>query len=258
MQGNQGIGRLELLGFEEKRRILEEWNDTAREVPETTLPRLFEEQVERTPEAVAVVYEQEHLTYRELNERANRVGHLLIAEGVGREDVVGLAVPRSLEMIVGLLGILKAGAAYLPMDMEYPVERLAYMLEDAGPVRVITTREGREKLPGGVGQIVLDEAETVEVLEGRAGSNPRDAERKRPLHLQNPAYVIYTSGSTGKPKGVVVSHGALCAFFHAIIQHSSFHLGQRHIAITTATFDISILEFLVPLCQGAEILIATK
>src|SRR5258708_2429325 len=125
------FGDIEVLGAEERRRILQEWNETAQSVPECTLVDLFEHQVERTPKAIALTYEGQQLSYEELNQRANRLAHQLIAEGVGPEDVVALATPRCTEMIVALIGILKAGAAYLPLDSEYPVERLAFMLENA-------------------------------------------------------------------------------------------------------------------------------
>ncbi len=141
--GEGAVGRIDLLSAGERRRMLEEWNETKVELPETTLPELFEAQVERSPEAVAVVFEGEELSYRELNERANRLAHLLIAKGVGPEDVVALLVPRSFEMVVALLAVLKTGAAYLPLDPEYPDARLKYMLEDARPRCVVTTEEMR-------------------------------------------------------------------------------------------------------------------
>ena len=119
---HQPIGRLELLAFEERRQLLVDWNDTAREVPDTTLPALFEAQVERSPEATALVFEESTLSYAELNAQANRLAHLLISRGVGPEDLVALALPRSIEMVVGLLAILKAGGAYLPLDPDYPLD----------------------------------------------------------------------------------------------------------------------------------------
>jgi nonribosomal peptide synthetase DhbF len=144
---DQAIGRVDVLGEEERRRILEEWNATFQEVPKATLPELFEEQVEKSPDATAVVFEDSCLSYRELNERANQLVHMLIDRGVGPEDVVALAMPRSIAMIVGLLGILKAGAAYLPLDPEYPLERLRFMLNDAGPAFMVTVKEIASKLP---------------------------------------------------------------------------------------------------------------
>ena len=128
------------------------------------MPELFEEQVERTPEATAVVYEDQQLSYRELNKRANQLAHLLIAEGIGPEDVVALAVPRSMEMIVSLLGILKAGAAYLPLDPEYPKERLEFMLEDAQPACIVTTSESVAALCRISPRIIVDDPETLAAI----------------------------------------------------------------------------------------------
>ena len=125
---NQPIGRIDLLAPEERRRSSSSGTTTARDLPQVTLPALFEAQVERSPEAIALVFEESTLSYAELNAQANRLAHLLIGRGVGPENLVALALPRSIEMIVGLLGILKAGAAYLPLDPDYPVERLSYML----------------------------------------------------------------------------------------------------------------------------------
>ena len=200
----QRIGRLDLLEPEERRQILVDWNSTACEVPDTTLPALFEAQVERSPEAIALVFEESTLSYAELNAQANRLAHFLIGEGIGPEDLVALALPRSIEMVVGLLAILKAGAAYLPLDPEYPVERLSYMLKDAQPACVLTSARIAERLPESVAQLLLDHPETVRALAQSPETNPSDAERTGPLSPHNPAYVIYTSGSTGAPKGVVV------------------------------------------------------
>ena len=141
------IRQIALLGTGEVQRILQDWNQTSRTVEEATLPELFEAQVERTPQAVAVVEQQRSLTYRELNEQANRLAHLLIRKGIGPEDVVAIALPRSLEMIVAVLGIGKAGAAYLPLDPDYPAQRLAFMLEDARPACVLTTSQVAQRLP---------------------------------------------------------------------------------------------------------------
>src|SRR4029077_2052314 len=139
---DQAIREVDLLGPEERQRILIEWNNTGREYPhDKCIHELFEEQVERTPDAVAVVYEDQQVSYGELNERANGLAHVLIEKGIGPEDVVGICLERSVEMIISLLGILKAGAAYLPLDRDYPTERLKFMIEDAQPSCVVTTSE---------------------------------------------------------------------------------------------------------------------
>jgi len=144
---DQPIGRIDLLEAKERHQILEEWNQTARAVPEATLPELFEAQVSRTPDATALIFEEQELSYAALNARANRLAHLLIGRGVGPESIVALALPRSFEMVVSLLAVLKAGAAYLPLDPDYPPERLAFMLADGRPTCVITSGEVFEQLP---------------------------------------------------------------------------------------------------------------
>src|SRR5215831_2357319 len=250
------LSSVDVLGAEERRRILEEWNDTGREVAETTLAEMFEAQVERSPEAVAVVFEGRELKYRELNERANRLAHYLMGRGVGPEEIVGICLERSLEMVVALLGVLKAGGAYLPLDPEYPEERLKFMVEDAAPICVVTSGRAVSRLPHGYGAVMLEERQTEEALSESKTSNTRDVDRSRPLRRGNPMYVIYTSGSTGIPKGTVVEHGAASAFLHAMTDVLSLRPGDRHIAITTVAFDISIVELLLPLCYGAGVVVA--
>ena len=187
-----------------------EWNDTAAAyASEQSVTELFEAQVARTPRAVAVVYGSEQLSYGELNERANQVAHYLRGLGVGAEMLVGLCVERSLELVVGLLGIWKAGGAYVPLDPEYPVARLSYMLEDAGPAVLVTAGEIAERLPSSGGWTVrLDEE--WEAISRERRENPEGV--TGPEHA---AYVIYTSGSTGQPKGVVLSHGGVCNLVQA-------------------------------------------
>ena len=191
------IGSLEILSAAERRRILEGWNDTARALPPATLPALFAAQALRTPEAVAVVFEGETLSYGALERRANQLAHRLRKLGAGPESVVGLFLERSLEMIVGLLGILKAGAAYLPLDPDYPQERLAFMLADSSTRLLVTSSALRPRL-GHHGALTLCLDAEAAALATEPASAPELA-----LDPQHPAYVIYTSGSTGRPKGVV-------------------------------------------------------
>ncbi|TIS71052.1 MAG: hypothetical protein E5W94_33585, partial [Mesorhizobium sp.] len=212
------IGSIDLLDPAERRQLLTEWNDTAQPVPAATLPALFEAQVARTPEATALVFEDEQLSYADLNARANRLAHHLIGLGAGPETIVALALKRSPEMVVTLLAILKAGAAYLPLDPDYPQERLAFMLQDAGPAALVTAGAVAEHLPAEVGaagvgadqgaaapaRLLLDDPELAAVLAAAPDTDPTNAERAAPLRPDHPAYVIYTSGSTGRPKGVVV------------------------------------------------------
>ncbi|MQY09519.1 non-ribosomal peptide synthetase [Actinomadura macrotermitis] len=187
------IGAVSLAG-EEERAALASWNDTAAEPRPGTLAGLFEHQAAQTPADVALVAGGQAITFEELNERANRLAHELIARGIGAEDRVALVLPRTPEIVVAILAVLKAGAAYVPVDPEYPADRIAYMLDDARPVLTIT--EG------------LDVA-------GRPAHDPTDAERVRPLRPGNAAYVIYTSGSTGRPKGVPVAHSAVLNYYEA-------------------------------------------
>ena len=254
----QRVGEVELLSGEERRQILEGWNKTGWEIPAASIPEMFEQQMERTPEAVAVMYEEQKLTYRELNERANRLAHYLIGQGIGPEDVVGLAVPRSLEMVVGLLGILKAGAAYLPLDLEYPQERLALMLRDAQPVCVLTTAEGQRRLPGKSVYVVLDDvAYSGQWLQSSA-RNPRDTDRWKPLQADHPAYVIYTSGSTGTPKGVVIGRRNVVNLLLAMGERCPLQASDKLLSITSIGFDIAALELFLPLISGARLIIARR
>ena len=200
---DQPIGCLDILSAAERHTILREWNDTARPIPAATLPELFEAQAGRTPDAVAVVFEDASLTYGALNARANQLAHYLINEGVGPEVVVGLCVERSLEMIVGLIGILKAGGAYLPLDPSYPQDRLAFMLDDARPTVLLTQVDLLNALPPHTAKTFCLDRDW-RTLTRRSKKNPSHF-----TPLQCPAYVIYTSGSTGQPKGVVVSHRRL-------------------------------------------------
>ena len=196
---DRAIGSLDILSPEERHTILREWNDTAHPIPSATLPELFAAQVAKTPDAVAVVFEDESLSYGELDARANQLAHHLRALGVGPETVVGLCVERSLEMMVGLLGILKAGGAYLPLDPGYPHERLAFMLADAGAPVLVTQSALLDRLPAHDARIVRLDADWPAIA-----CHPATAPQLR-LDPQNTAYVIYTSGSTGTPKGVVVA-----------------------------------------------------
>ncbi|WP_344447794.1 AMP-binding protein, partial [Kitasatospora nipponensis] len=169
---------------------------------------LFEAQVARTPDAVAVVSGGVAVSYGELEVRANRLARLLLGRGVGAGRRVALVLPRSVDLVVALLAVLKSGAAYVPVDPEYPVERIAYVVEDASPVVVLALAGTAGRVPeGGVERLVLDSPEVVEELAALSGDVVVDGERGGALPAGLPAYVLHTSGSTGRPKGVVVSHG---------------------------------------------------
>ncbi|TYK45817.1 non-ribosomal peptide synthetase [Actinomadura decatromicini] len=239
---------VDLLDDSERALVLEKWNDTASPVdPAAVVPELVEAQVARTPDAPAVTHDGSTLTYRELNERANRLARHLVGLGVGAEDFVALALPRDAGLVVAALAVLKAGAGYLPLDLAYPADRVAYMMADAAPACVITTRSA--VLPGGTLRVELDGLS----LDGLSGADVTDAERVRPLRPGNPAYVIYTSGSTGRPKGVVISHANVVDFCaQAMADYGPARLA-RVLFSTSLNFDVSLFEWLAPLTAGGEI-----
>ncbi|WP_207005729.1 non-ribosomal peptide synthetase, partial [Trinickia mobilis] len=206
----KALSSIGIVSEQERELVLKTWNETAEEVAEQTLVELFEAQVQKAPEAVAMVYEGESLSYGELNERSNRLARELRARGVGAETLVGICVERSLEMVVGLLGILKAGGAYVPLDPGYPAERLAYMLADAQPVCVVSAGAAAQVLPAATALLRLDEAATEGLLQAHEAHDLLRAEVG--LNALHPAYVIYTSGSTGRPKGVLVTHQGLANY----------------------------------------------
>ncbi|OKI02048.1 non-ribosomal peptide synthetase [Streptomyces sp. CB02923] len=209
----QTVGGIDLLPAAERRRVTTGWNDTARTVPATTLPALFEEQARRTPAATALVCGDATLSYAALNSRANRLAHALIERGAGPETFVALALPRTAEHLAGLLAVLKTGAAYVPVDPGLPAERIRFLLADTRPVCVVTTAAAAGHLPGTATALCLDDPAAARELDLRPDTDPTDADRRAPLAPRHPAYVSYTSGSTGQPKGVVVEHRQLTNLF---------------------------------------------
>jgi nonribosomal peptide synthetase DhbF len=254
---NQVIGKFELLLPEERERVLVQWNETAQPLPSDCLPTLFEKRVVRTLKNMAVMFEDTALTYEELNLRANKLAHLLIARGAGPEQIVALALPRSLEMIVGLLAVLKAGAAYLPVDPEYPNDRIMFMLSDARPACILTNSKTAAKLSAmnSGGQVVLDAIDTIEELKQYPAANPVDAERVQPLSPFNPAYVIYTSGSTGTPKGVVIPHQNVVRLFSATEAWFRFNSEDVWTMFHSYAFDFSVWEIWGPLLYGGRLVV---
>ena len=251
----QDVGSIDLLSDEERRRMLEEYNDTGREASRATLPELFEAQVERTPEAIAVVYQDRRLTYSELNRRANQLAHLLIGKGIGPEDTVALALSRSTEMIVGLLGILKAGAAYLPLDPNYPQNRLAFMVQDTKPTCMLTDSHILPRVPTIASHILLDDPHISETLARLAKTNPSDRERHTPLTPQNAFYVIYTSGSTGAPKGVVCSYSGLLSLVKTQVERLNVGIGTKVLQFASGGVDASLWETLIALTAGGTLVV---
>ncbi|MCC9312472.1 amino acid adenylation domain-containing protein, partial [Kitasatospora sp. RB6PN24] len=251
---------VDVLGEAERRLVVEEWNDTALPLVDATLPGLFAAQVARTPDAVAVVFDGVELSYAELDARANRLARLLVGRGVGPESVVAVVMERGVDLVVALLAVVKAGGAYLPVDPEYPVERIAHVLDDAAAVCVLTTEQCAPVLPGTVGGpvLVLDSAELRAERSGSAGSRLTDADLLAPLLPAHPVYVIHTSGSTGRPKGVVVTHQALANHLRAAGQRVPLGVGDRLLAVTTVSFDIAALELFLPLVCGAAVVLAER
>jgi len=254
----QPIGSLNLLEATERRQILVDWNDTAHPVPESTLPVLFEQQVNRTPRSIALMFEDVSLTYEELNIRANRLAHHLIEIGVGPEDIVALALERSIEMVISLWAIMKTGAAYLPLATRYPAERLSFMIQDAKPVRVVTNATIAASLPDHVAFLLLDDPATETALAKSRITNPTDCDRIRPLTPLNSAYVIYTSGSTGTPKGVVVSHTGIPSLAFSQIQHLAFTAESRLLQFISISFDASLFDLCLSTLSGARLILAPE
>ena len=249
----QQICQLPLLTGVERQQLLVEWNRTQTEYPQDKcIHQLFEEQSWSTPSAVAVVYENQQLTYDELNCRANQLAHYLRSLGVGPEVLVGICVERSLDMVVGLLGILKAGGAYVPLDPEYPIERLSFMLEDAQVSVLLTQQKLVEKLPEQGAQLVCLDAEWL-LISQSSQDNPVTG-----VQASNLAYVIYTSGSTGQPKGVQISHNAVINFLSAMHQQPGITEQDILLGVTTITFDIAALEIFLPITVGACVVIASR
>ncbi|MFI1227665.1 MULTISPECIES: amino acid adenylation domain-containing protein [unclassified Streptomyces] len=251
------IGQIDILSPAERTRLLSEWNGTGQEIRPATLPRLFEEQAAKTPDRPALSFGAESISYGELNARANRLARLLISRGVGPERVVALVMHRSVDLITALLGVVKAGAAYLPVDPDYPAQRIAYMVDDASPALLITTSAAAESVPVDldVPRIVLDEEPTAALSARNAAGDVTDAERTAPLLVEHPAYVIYTSGSTGKPKGVVVTHRGLPSFAAAEVERFFVTPDSRVLQFASPSFDAAVLEVCMALPVGATLVV---
>ncbi|MCA2694516.1 MULTISPECIES: non-ribosomal peptide synthetase, partial [unclassified Microcystis] len=249
----QSVASLPLLNPEEEYQLLEEWNETKADYSyNKCIHQLIEEQAARTPDGVAVVFENQQLTYAELNSRANQLAHYLRSLGVETEVIVGLCVERSLDMIVALIAILKAGAAYLPLDPEYPQERLQFMLEDSQVPLLLTQSSLIDKLPN-------HQAKTVFLAEIWTEIKPMNWDNLTvKVTASNLANVIYTSGSTGKPKGVMVEHQGLCNLALAQIQTFAVSSQSRVLQFASFSFDACIWEVLMALGAGATLYLASK
>ncbi|HWS86557.1 MAG TPA: amino acid adenylation domain-containing protein [Pyrinomonadaceae bacterium] len=244
---------VEVVGGKERQQLLVEWNDTGtRHQQLGCLHELFEQQAQRTPAAPALSFEGEELSYAELDARANQLAHHLRALGVGPESLVGVMLERSAEMVVAILAVLKAGGAYLPLDPEYPQERLSFMLADSGAQVLLTqSRLAARIAPVGeaVRVVALDDAELL-------SKQPADAVTVGGMTAENLAYVIYTSGSTGRPKGVMISHRSILNRLLWMVETGGFDASDRTLLKTSVSFDASVWELFVPLLSGGVLVVA--
>ena len=249
----QRISELPLLSEAEKPQLWVVWNDTKREYPkDKCIHELFEEQVDRTPDAVAVVFEEQQLTYRELNARANQVAHRLKTLGLGPDVLVGICLERSLEMVIAVLAILKAGGAYVPLDPTHPAERLEFMLADSGAPFLLTEQRLTNCLANYPGKRLCIDGDS-EAIAQESEENPTTGAQPEDL-----AYVIYTSGSTGKPKGVMIEHRSVVNFLNSMRHEPGMSEDDRLLAVTTLSFDIAGLEIYLPLTVGARVILASR
>src|SRR5262249_1784559 len=241
---------LPLLPEIERHTLLVEWNATDGPYPDTVaLHQLIEAQVEKTPEQIALIFEGETRSYRELNREANQLAHQLQKAGVKPDTLVGVCMERSLEMVVSLLAVLKAGGAYVPLDPTYPQERLAYMIQDAQVPVLLTQSHLRDRLPmHGVTIIAVDPGCNAGIVVPTLSPAP-----VQPDHL---AYMIYPSGSTGKPKGVMNTHRGICNRLHWMQQAYQLTPEDRVLQKTPFSFDVSVWEFFWPLLTGATLVVA--
>ena len=285
----QQISQLPLLTAVEQQQLLVEWNNTQTDYPsDKCIHQLFEQQVQKTPDAIAVVFAEQKLTYQQLNSRANQLAHHLKSLGVKPDTLVGIYVERSLEMMVGLLGILKAGGAYVPLDPEYPTERLRFMVEDTQVAVLLTQQHLIERLPqwekaGGQGKGGREERPNIrdgasikgedEVLSSPASYQPKlvcldtDAQVISQLNQENPisdaqthnlAYVIYTSGSTGKPKGVAMNHLPLCNLILWQLENTTVAQDAKTLQFAPISFDVSFQEIFSTWCSGGTLVLITE
>ncbi|MES5099998.1 amino acid adenylation domain-containing protein [Agrobacterium sp. BA1120] len=245
----QSVCNISLLLADERERVLHDWNDTSRPVENATWLDLFSQQVERQPHAKAVIFEDRELTYEALNKASDMWAAALRGLGIGRGNLVAIAMPRSEQMLVALLAVAKTGAAYLPLDPSDPRERLSTILEDAMPSIVMSTAAARASLPVLMAPVVLLDEHPKDVTGDAFFDSPEP---------QDTAYVIFTSGSTGRPKGVEIAHASLLNFLQAMQELLVLKPEDRIVAVTTIAFDISVLELFLPLTVGATTVITTR
>lgn len=243
------VHALSMLSAAERRQVLEDWNSTRRTVDGMLLPEMLQRQTARSPGAVAVRFEESSLTYAELDERSNRLARLMIGHGIGPEAVVAVAVPRSIEQVIAVLAVVKAGAAYLPVDTGYPTDRISHMLGDAAPACVLTA----DGAPiGDVGSLTIDvrNPQIRARLDALSGADIAGDERVSPLRPSHPVYVIYTSGSTGWPKGVVMHHAALVNLLAWQTGFVPGGVGTVVAQFASLSFDVAAQEIFSALTSG--------
>jgi amino acid adenylation domain-containing protein len=247
---DRNISELPMLPDAERQQLLVDWNNTAAEIlgKDLCLHQLIEEQAQRTPNQAALVFEQQKLTYGELNHRANQLAHYLNWSGVGPDVLVGLYVQRSIDMVVGMLAILKAGGAYVPIDPSYPSARIAWIIEDSHLGFILTTEGTRAALPASPARVISLDGDAAAIAARSSAPVPTSANKN------NLAYVIYTSGSTGKPKGVMVEHRNVVNFFAGMDKIIGVESGVW-LAVTSISFDISALELLWTLSRGFQVVV---
>ncbi|MEV6135891.1 amino acid adenylation domain-containing protein [Nocardia sp. NPDC051990] len=247
------VGEFDLLAPAERKRILLDWNRTAHPVAPELLLDGYRRAVAAHPDAIAVCYEGTELAYREFDQRVNSLARLLIDRGVGTESLVGLAIRRSLDLVVGMYAIVTAGGAYVPLDPDHPAERIAHILDTARPIAVLTTSADAVAVSGDTPVLHLDELEL-----DRFGASPVHVdELLRPVLPEHPAYVIFTSGSTGRPKGVAVSHAAIHNQTTWMLAEYPLGVGDVYLQKTATTFDVSLWGYFLPLRAGAKLAVAT-
>ena len=251
-QPNQKIGQFLILTDQERDRLLIEFNDTACEYPrELCVHELFERQVERTPDAVALIFEDQQLSYSELNTRSNRLARYLRKRGVGEQTPVGLCLERSLDLVVSILGILKAGGTYVPLDADYPVARLEKMLELAQVEHLVTQSQLQDRIPNTKRQDIWVDRDADEIASEDSSNLGLTHDSH---HL---AYIMFTSGSTGEPKGVMIEHLGAGNLLVDMAMRLKVNSTDRILSVTTPSFDISVLEFFIPLISGGSLEIAS-
>ncbi|MGF9909648.1 non-ribosomal peptide synthase/polyketide synthase [Brevibacillus porteri] len=247
----QCLAEVSMISESELQQVLVEWNDTSVDYPtQLCIHQAFEKQVEKTPDAIALVYKKMELTYAELNKRANQLAHRLIASGVQPDKLVGICVERSFEMIIAFLGVMKAGAAYVPIDPAHPQDRIAYMIEDSQANILLTQVSLKDRLPVPSKQVIcLDSDELADEPTTNVDISVNEH------HL---AYVIYTSGSTGLPKGVMVEHHSVINLTHALIHSFQIDTTSRVLQFTSFSFDVSVSEIAMTLLAGATLVIEDR